>query len=51
MQQKKKSDYTRAISMEEYLTRRKQLRNREQSKGREERLPDSLAWMPAELNI
>ena len=39
MQQKKSMDYPEVISMEEYLAKRKKIKEKEQSKGKKQRQP------------
>ncbi len=51
MKQKNKSSDTKAMTMEEYLTRRKEIRSRERDKERGEPMPGVSAWAAAELNI
>ena len=49
MQQKKSMDYPEVISMEEYLAKRKKIKEKEQSKGKKQRQPGNRMWMLAEL--
>lgn len=51
MQQRNESNYPEVISMEEYLTKRRKIREKEQKrqgKGAEKKRP---AWMLAELYV
>ncbi|MCI9491214.1 MAG: hypothetical protein HFG97_14710 [Dorea sp.] len=51
MQQKKSMDYPEVISMEEYLAKRKKIKEKEQSKGKKQRQPGNRMWMLAELYV
>ena len=51
MQQKKNLDYPEAISMEEYLAKRKKIKEGKQNKGRRTKDAASPVWMLAELYV
>lgn len=51
MQQKKRLDYPEVISTEEYLAKRKKIKEKEQSKDRRRKLSGNQMWMLAELYV
>lgn len=51
MQQKKRPDYPEVISMEEYLAKRKKIKEKEQRKSRKKQIPGNQMWMLAELYV
>lgn len=51
MKHKCKSDYPEVISMEEYLKKRKKIREKEQTKERDYILGENPRWVLAELYV
>lgn len=53
MQQEKRADSPEVISMEEYLTKRKKIKEKEQKqrKGEKKIIPANRMWMLAELYV
>lgn len=49
MQQKKRFDYPETMSTEEYLAKRKRIKEKEQGKSRKKGQPVNRMWMLAEL--
>lgn len=45
MRQKKSSDYSQVISMEEYLIKRKKIKENEQKKEKKEKMTFDPIWM------
>lgn len=51
MQQKKNMDYPEVISMEEYLAKRRKIKEKEQIKERKQKRQGNRMWMLAELYV
>lgn len=51
MQQKNESNYTEVISMEEYLSKRKEKREQEKRKEKKKTVSGNHIWMLAELYV
>lgn len=49
MQQKKRLDYPEVISTEEYLEKRRKIKEKEQSEDRRKKLSGNQMWVLAEL--
>lgn len=45
------SSYPEVISMEEYLAKRKKIKEKEQGKGRRKQVPGNQMWMLAQLYV
>ena len=51
MEKKERFVYPEVISMEEYLAKRKKIKEKEQGKSRRKQVPGNQMWMLAELYV
>lgn len=51
MQKKERLGYPEVISMEEYLAKRKKIKEKEQGESRRKQAPGNQVWMLAELYV